>query len=320
MKFHRTLLAAALLAATVVCAHAQESSNAPLSLDAYKAQLQKWSEAAGALRDPGDALRLSAEVPQVLVVTSDDGRRFEPSTEWLRQALTAYLTQAKQRGTMVKDIQAKLQAMREEAAAYALKSDGSQPRRQLDDILSRREFSQVHGPSAWDVLKAKVKDWIGRALLKIFSKVPSNAQAGQILVWLAIALGCATAAIWLKRRAARAAGEIATRQPIPFAPSAKNWRRWLAEARTAAQQSNWREAIHLAYWAGVSHLEESGAWVPDRAHTPREYLRLLSAGSAMRPALTALTRQFEVVWYGDRSAGADDFRDVLAQLELLGCR
>jgi hypothetical protein len=36
--------------------------------------------------------------------------------------------------------------------------------------------------------------------------------------------------------------------------------------------------------------------------------------------LDALTRRFEVVWYGQGDAGADDFAATLVQLERLGCR
>src|ERR1035438_7184698 len=49
--------------------------------------------------------------------------------------------------------------------------------------------------------------------------------------------------------------------------SAKEWTIWLSEARTAAARGEWRDAIHLAYWAGISFLERQGMWKPDRART-----------------------------------------------------
>jgi hypothetical protein len=107
---------------------------------------------------------------------------------------------------------------------------------------------------------------------------------------------------------------------MPFAPSARDWRLWLEDARTAANAGQWRDAVHLAYWAGISHLEESGAWVPDRARTPREYLRLLSRASTVRAVLGDLTGQFESIWYGGRGAAAEDFQQTLRFLEQLGCR
>jgi hypothetical protein len=87
-----------------------------------------------------------------------------------------------------------------------------------------------------------------------------------------------------------------------------------------AQQQDWRNAIHLAYWAGISFLESGGAWKPNRARTPREYLRLMGSRKPEYPSLAALTRKFELVWYGDRAASSLDFQETLGQLEKLGCR
>jgi hypothetical protein len=46
---------------------------------------------------------------------------------------------------------------------------------------------------------------------------------------------------------------------------------------------------------------------------------LLPSSSEHHPTLMALTRSFEVVWYGKQEADADAFSQTLAQLEKLGC-
>ena len=102
--------------------------------------------------------------------------------------------------------------------------------------------------------------------------------------------------------------------------SAKEWAVWLAEARAAAAKGEWRDAIHLAYWAGISFLERQGMWKPDQARTPREYLRLLSSASEYRETLSALTRIFELAWYANRGASERSFSETLEELEKLGCR
>jgi hypothetical protein len=107
-------------------------------------------------------------------------------------------------------------------------------------------------------------------------------------------------------------------QPAPV--SAKEWSAWLAEARAEAEAGNWANAIHLAYWAGISLLEAQGAWRPDKARTPREYLRLLAATDEHHPTLTALTHGFEIVWYGGHPANQDAFAETMTHLEKLGCR
>jgi hypothetical protein len=101
--------------------------------------------------------------------------------------------------------------------------------------------------------------------------------------------------------------------------SAKEWVVWLAEARAAAAKGEWRDAIHLAYWAGISFLERQGMWKPDKARTPREYLRLLGTNE-YRETLNALTRIFELAWYANRGASERSFSETLQELEKLGCR
>ncbi|HKR96673.1 MAG TPA: DUF4129 domain-containing protein, partial [Candidatus Angelobacter sp.] len=66
--------------------------------------------------------------------------------------------------------------------------------------------------------------------------------------------------------------------------------------------------------------EEHGAWKPNRARTPREYLRLIGSRAAQYPVLASLTRKLEHVWYGYGEAAESDFHDTLSQLEKLGCR
>ena len=57
----------------------------------------------------------------------------------------------------------------------------------------------------------------------------------------------------------------------------------------------------------------------DDARTPREYLRLLPSGHGRRTILTDMTYRFEQIWYGGRTATADDMQHVIAGLKDLGC-
>ena len=108
--------------------------------------------------------------------------------------------------------------------------------------------------------------------------------------------------------------------PKDLPVSAKEWTMWLSEAREAAAKGDWRDAVHLAYWAGISFLERQGLWKPDRARTPREYLRLISPQAEQRETLSALTSIFELTWYAKRPAGEATFSRTLEELEKLGCR
>jgi len=142
----------------------------------------------------------------------------------------------------------------------------------------------------------------------------------RVLIYLFVAVAVSLLLIWTVRKFGQQRAAPLTREIIPFSPSARGWRTWLAEARDLAQHQDWRNAIHLAYWAGVAYLEEHGAWKPNRARTPREYLRLIGTRASQYPTLAFLTRKLEIVWYGYGSATEADFEETLGQLEKLGCR
>ena len=196
--------------------------------------------------------------------------------------------------------------------------DSSRARAALGQILGRREFHQVHGPSWLDRLEFRIDTWISRVLSRFFgsSSVP---VINRILVWVLVAIA-ALGVTFLVYRAIRqnARVESITLEAPPEA--AKPWRLWIEESEAAAHKGLWREAIHLAYWSAISFLEERGLWRPDQARTPREYVRLLPSTSEQRSALSRLTRQLEATWYGREEAGPEAFAEALTQLENLGCR
>jgi hypothetical protein len=160
--------------------------------------------------------------------------------------------------------------------------------------------------------------WILRVLGRVFG-ASSAPTVGRVLVWTLVAAAVVVVA-FLVYRAIRQSARVENVVPRDIAISSKAWHIWLSEAQAAAEHGSWRDAVHLAYWAGISFLEQSGMWNPDKARTPREYLRLLSANSSQRSQLVALTRRLELTWYGNQPAGPDTFAETLTLLENLGCR
>lgn len=213
----------------------------------------------------------------------------------------------------------RLAAMKADAQAFQqTPQDSSGARTTLTQILARSEFHQVHGPTWFDRLKTRILSWIVHLLTIAFGS-SSAPTVGRILVWGLVAVAVIALASFIYREMKRNA-RLETIMPEVLPVSAKQWRIWWEEAQAAAGKGMWRDAVHLAYWGGISFLEESGMWRPDQARTPREYLRLLPAESQHRAALGTLTRQLEVTWYGNEPAGADMFADTLTHLEELGCR
>jgi len=193
-------------------------------------------------------------------------------------------------------------------------------RQTLDRILAQKEFHPaVAGPSLIERAFEKVGNWIDTIIGKLEQagfKSKWVGRTAEILFVLALTI----ALVWFFIRLERQ-GRLAASQFLPgtggAAASARDWQLWLEDARRAASQSAWRDAIHLLYWASISRLESHGFWPADRARTPREYLALLTQENAHHADLKALTRSFERTWYAGRPAAESDFRhaaDVAAKL------
>jgi hypothetical protein len=287
-----------------------------LTVPQYIAELDRLS---GALKSvdakKANVSGLLNEIPSTWRVQAEP-RVFEISAGWLRSDLIRW--QDRPARDTLDLIRLRLEDLRADGVAFeAPAPDASEKRASLQRILAANEFHNVHGPTWIDRLKERLVELLvrllGRALAS--SVIPT---LGGITVYGLMALAVLLLAYWMYR-SIRNSGQLETILPHPLPVSSKQWTLWMAEARAAADRGNWRDAIHRAYWCGVSFLEAQGLWRPDYARTPREYLRLLPVSSEHHPALGALTRSFEVVWYGTQEADADAFTETLAQLEKLGC-
>jgi len=184
-----------------------------------------------------------------------------------------------------------------EAAVYDKPAvNDLQARSRLQEILEQREFKAVQRKAGFlDRLKARIYGWLSRALGRLF-RISLGSRFGvvQTLIYGLAGAAIVTVLIWTVMRLRRREEEPGRREIVPFSPSARGWRAWLGDARAQAGRQEWREAIHLAYWAGIAFLEEQGAWKPNRARTPREYLRGRTWEEQYEVGLRAL-RNFGVI-------------------------
>jgi hypothetical protein len=291
-----------------------ESAPAPvITQGQYRAQLQALLAATRQIDEPGRLAGAVAALPAAWHVDAGQ-HQFVVPTEWLRADLLAL--QRKPDPEIRARTQVQLQRLLADLDGYDLAPrDTSKDRRALTAILARREFAAVHGPTWFDRLKRQIAELLVRLVERIFGS-SSFPVIASIIVYVLIGLALLVTALWVYRTLAGGQSQPVVPEHVPI--SAKQWTVWLAEAREAAAGGRWRDAVRLAYWAGISCLESRGVWPPDRARTPREYLRLLPDASEHRPALSALTRTFEPVWYGDRAADAATFARTVSDLERLG--
>ena len=318
---HRNIAAASMLLATMLlCAPLAQAES--ISVSEYRQQLHGIAAKVEELQSrPESAGELVAAIPDHVAVATSSGE-INVNYRTLKDNLAALAGADEQkRPELFRQIQAYAQAMSAAAEGYEKHSaDLSSTHRKLDQILARHEFKKVHGPSAKDALLARLYRWLSRWLSKLVIRGSGNFDVMRLVIYLLVGAAVTLLLVWTIRRLRRPQEELLPREIIPFAPSARSWRTWLAEARALSQQQDWRNAIHLAYWAGISYLEEHGAWKPNRARTPREYLRLIGTRAAQYPVLAALTSKLETVWYGYGSAAEADFQEALSHLEKLGCR
>jgi hypothetical protein len=287
-----------------------------LPLSDYIAELDHLSAAVERFpNDPQSLGEISKPLRSQWFVQAE-GRTYRVPSEWLWISFEELRTQksdAARRASLARIAEVKADAQ----AFQKPPQDVSSSKKALSGILARREFRGVHGPTSWDTFREKLMELLYKILRGIFgsSAVP---VVSEILVWILVAAAIVVLSFWIVRITRRSAKLEAIQIESSFV-AAKSWTVWIEEARAAAEKSSWRDAVHLTYWAGISFLESRGVWAPDKARTPREYLRLLASSSEYQSPLSALTRQFEAIWYGDATAGPDSFSEALSHLGGLGC-
>src|SRR5882762_2314311 len=312
------LLALACIAEAVAPATAGDSSvtESALTPSQYAAELDRLASAIQKLSRADEVPNLLNRIPPVRRVRTSQ-TTYATSTQWLRAQLVDW--RLKPDKELQERMVASVQALRAEALSLeALPSDGSSQRALLNHILASKEFKNVQGQTWLDRLKQRIFDFLIGLLGKVFSS-SAISSISDVLVYGLITVAVLVLLYWMYRTIHDGVelGELDLQAP---AISSKPWTVWMAEARAAADQENWRDAIHLGYWCGISFLEGQGLWRPDVARTPREYLRLLSSTDTNRDTLRLLTRSFEVIWYGTEEADARVFSETLTQLEKMGCR
>ena len=296
-------------------------SQQPLSLQEYISELDRCSIVlTNSGNDPAALHTLRISIPPQWTVKAGD-QSYDVATDWLTDGIAEVESKPASNAAALQQTQQKLAAYREAAQAIETPVPSQtieHSRATLNGILAAKEFQAIRGPTWLDVLKARIYAWIERLLEKLFGGIGHQRAIGNAIAWTVIALTALLLALWAVRASFRAGAR--SQMDLSGASAAgQDWHYWLREAMGAAARGDYRSAIHAAYWAAVARLEETKSLPEDRSRTPRESLRLMRRDSAEYAPLSQLTRRFELVWYGYRSANATDWSDAMQQLETLGC-
>jgi hypothetical protein len=201
-----------------------------------------------------------------------------------------------------------------DATTLANESANFEHARQVADaVLKGPEFQRELENSWWEKKKQQFGNLVVRAVAKV-------AKAGRTVPWLTKALewglfgGAAVGLLlFLLRELRRQRAHVSLSDG---AVKAEVWTReaddWSQRAERFAHQEQWRDAVHCLYWAAIVLLESRRAWRHNPTRTPREYVRLLKAGSAQQESLRGLTQIFERSWYGLREVEAEQYAEARA--------
>jgi hypothetical protein len=302
-------------------ASSQAAGSQSLTVQGYIAELDRCSTVLNTSSlDPAAVRTLRTSLPTSWSVTTGEAHYAIP-TQWLSGDLLEIEKNPGAHTPALDQAREKIELYRHDAQALedsiASPRNLAAPRSRVNAILSSREFRGQQGPTWFDVLEQRVRDWIDRQLEKIFGPIRRKA-IGNLVAWIAIALAGGLLLFWTVRFLMRS-GPSQEMDLSGAAPIGHDWRRWLREAREAASRGDFRAAIHAAYWTAIVRMEETNSLPEDRSRTPRESLKLIGRTNTAYAPLAQLTRRFELVWYGYRAATATDWDDAAQQLETLGC-
>lgn len=315
------LFAIMTLPASAVFCQSNSAPRRELTLQQYLSELDRCSEVLNKPQtDPAAYRKLRATLPAEWTV-ADGGQTYTIDTDWLTSALVALRVNSLPSNLLLQETRQRLAALRDAAGSLEDQQDSiglQQAHVRLDHILSAKEFQGAHGPSWFDVLRARLYAWIWKQIEKLLQHFRHGREVGNAIAWSLIVLATLLLALWAVSASLR--GGKQTEMDLEGGPRPEGgWQDWLRNARAAAERGDYRPAIHAAYWAGVLRLEDLHRLPQDRARTPREALRLIRRDSAEYVPLAQLTKRFELIWYGYRSATENDWTDAMQQLEKLGC-
>ena len=282
-----------------------------------------------------DVARLQGVVAQCAVAASgcaddavgDDVRvgdvdkgGFEEHWDWLRGALKdAKTAKAGERAELMGAAGARLAEMaRDSAAGAGTGTEFARERAAATTVLAEPQFQAAVQVTWWDRAKMKMRDWLQRLLEGVVDMGTAAPWLGTLLEWLCYVGAAVGLLFFLLRNVARQRLRVALSGDAVQGPGweneANDWADWAAQH---AQAGEWREAVHCLYWAAIVLLESRRAWRHNPTRTPREYVRLLKAGSAQQAGLRKLTQIFEQGWYGLREVDESEYAEARALYERL---
>ena len=283
----------------------------PSTLDSYTSHLQSLHALAAACAQQSSACD-SSKVGVDEHVTLANKTSFDAHYTWIGAALdSAKSLPDQKRATLMNSVEARLDADLADAQRQSSSADFTTARKDANAILAGREFNTSAEPSLRDRIMAILFRWLDRLLERVAAFGSSSPWIAPLLEWFLGSLACALLLVWAFRTVRRQRVRMQIDSARHIEQTEERVLNWMREAEEHAARERFRDAVHCLYWASIATLEGRRLWQPDRARTPREYLRLLDPTSAAAPLLRRQTFSFETIWYGLRPAARPDYDHAL---------
>ena len=301
----------------------------------YAGRLGRAEEMVRALTEPEEPPAAEAVVAQLEAIRRMfpageeidlDGQPVRVDNSWLHTAIGQIVREAngdvEQRYSRLTELEARLGSLQMSVERGMSAGAGTEEARaRLGTILARPEYrpDQVQESSLRNWVR-KIRDMIRRFLEKVFgNRAPRDRDqpvggggVARVLVAMLVLLGLIFGVMrWLRYRRSMEEDEEeeadvreALGEVIPDDVSASDM---LDRARELAQRGEYRPAIRRAYLSLLIEMEQRGKLRLHRSKTNRDYLDAMRIEPALYPGFSAMTGDFESVWYGEQGATAQDF-------------
>lgn len=216
----------------------------------------------------------------------------------------------------------RLTAVAAEQSVPELAPGGDVPTNVSREIPFMEQIAEAIG-EAWEWIKKKLVQLLEWILDLLPRRAPVAGAVGDIR-WGVLAMTCIIVAglIWLAfmvlRRSKGDTTPIAEstepagskRDENPLSRGATEWERYAAQL---ANEGRYREAIRAWYHAVLVTCYASGILYFRKGRTNWEYVAMLGPSLPWRAEMIALTRRFEVEWYGHTESNEDAYDDCSAR-------
>jgi hypothetical protein len=232
--------------------------------------------------------------------------------DWLRETLEKSKgLDAGKRGEMLREASERLSRMATELGETGgEQKEFGEARTEADAVLAQPEFQRKTETSWWDHVTGIFYAWLGRLLEGVARVGAAAPWLGTALIWTLCIAAAAGLLFFVLRNLQRQRLRISLAGSAVAAAWDREATDWARQAEGFASAGEWREAVHCLYWAAIVSLESRKAWRHNPTRTPREYLRLLKAGSGQQKSLRELTWIFERGWYGLREVRAEEYAEA----------